>query len=62
MAMTGGMLAQYPLTKLVTFVGWRQAVLDVGILGFAMLVVMVFWIKERPQVAVKKEGKPINIL
>lgn len=61
-AMTGGMLAQYPLTKLVAYVGWRQAVLDVGILGFAMLVMMVFWIKERPNVAVKKEGQPINIL
>lgn len=61
-AMTGGMLAQYPLTKLVAYVGWRQAVLDVGILGFAMLVLMVFWIKERPEVALKKEGKPINIL
>ncbi|TAL62151.1 MAG: MFS transporter [Legionella sp.] len=62
MAMTGGMLAQYPLTKLVTIVGWRQAVLDVGILGFAMLVVMLFWIKERPSVPVKKTGKPIAVL
>ena len=61
-AMTGGMIAQYPLTKLVAYVGWRQAVLDVGILGFAMLVLMTFWIKERPQVAVKKEGKPIKVL
>lgn len=61
-AMTGGMLAQYPLTKLVAYVGWRQAVLDVGVLGFAMLVLMVFWIKERPAVAVKKEGTPIKIL
>lgn len=61
MAMTGGMLAQYPLTKLVSYVGWRQAVQDVGILGFAMLIVMFFWIKERPQVAIKKEGQPIKI-
>lgn len=61
MAMTGGMLAQYPLTKLVAYVGWRQAVQDVGILGFAMLVVMFFWIKERPDVAIKKEGQPIKI-
>ena len=62
MAMTGGMMAQYPLTKLVTYVGWRQAVLDVGILGMAMLVVMVFWIKERPKVAVKKIGTPIDVV
>ncbi len=62
MAMTGGMMAQYPLTKLVTYVGWRQAVLDVGILGVAMLVVMFFWIKERPKVAVKKIGTPIDVV
>lgn len=62
MAMTGGMLAQYPLTKLVAYVGWRQAVLDVGLLGFAMLVFMLFAIKDRPQVAVKKEAAPVKIL
>lgn len=61
MAMTGGMIAQYPLTKLVAYVGWRQAVLDVGFLGLIMLVFMVFGIKERPQVAVKKEAAPLNI-
>ncbi|KTD74728.1 MFS transporter [Legionella waltersii] len=60
-AMSGGMLAQYPLTKLVLHVGWRQAVLDVGVLGFCMLVLMFFWIKERPPVPVKNEGKPIKI-
>lgn len=62
MAMTGGMLAQYPLTKLVSYVGWREAVQDVAMLGVAMLVIMVFFIRERPQVAVKKSGQPINIL
>ena len=61
MAMTGGMLAQYPLTKLVLYVGWRQAVQDIGILGFAMLMIMFFGIKERPHNAVKKEGQPIKI-
>lgn len=62
MAMTGGMLAQYPLTKLVTYVGWRQAVSDVGMLGLVMLIVMFFWIKERPKVPVKKAGKPIDVV
>jgi MFS family permease len=62
MAMAGGMLAQYPLTKLVLLVGWRQAVQDVGILGMAMLIFMFFWIKERPQVAIKQKAKPINVL
>ncbi|KTC80453.1 MFS transporter [Legionella cherrii] len=62
MAMAGGMLAQYPLTKLVILVGWRQAVQNVGILGFAMLVLMFFWIKERPQYIVKQVAQPINVL
>lgn len=61
MAMTGGMMAQYPLTKLVTYVGWRQAVLDVGLLGLAMIVLMFWGIKERPVRAVKKEGVAINV-
>lgn len=61
-AMTGGMIAQYPLTKLVAYVGWRQAVLDVGILGFCMLFFMVFGIKERPNVAIKKSAPTIGIL
>jgi MFS family permease len=56
MAMAGGMLAQYPLTKLVTFVGWRKAVQEVGVFGFTMLIVMFFWIKEKPQTKVKKTG------
>lgn len=62
MAMAGGMLAQYPLTKLVSIVGWRQAVQDVGTLGLSMLVIMFFGIKERPLVAIKKAGKTIDIL
>lgn len=62
MAMAGGMLAQYPLTQLVLLVGWRQAVQNVGILGLAMLIVMFFWIKDRPQVALKQKVKPINIM
>ncbi len=62
MAMAGGMLAQYPLTKLVSIVGWRQAVQDVGILGFSMLIIMFFGVKEKPLVAVKKAGKTIDIL
>lgn len=61
MAMTGGMLAQYPLTKLVHVVGWRQAVQDVGVLGLIMLLFMFFWIKERPTTT-KKETKALNVL
>lgn len=60
MAMTGGMLAQYPLVKLVEYVGWRQALQDVGILGFVMLMCMALWIKEKPH-SVNKVVNPIHI-
>ena len=49
MAMTGGMLAQYPLTQLVLQVGWRDALIMVAWLGLAMLVLMAFWVKEKPE-------------
>ncbi len=48
MAMTGGMLAQYPLTQLVLHVGWRSALMMVGWLGVLMLVLIIFWVKEKP--------------
>lgn len=57
MAMAGGMLAQYPLTKLVAYVGWRQAVQEVAILGVVMLVVMFFLIKEKPVLSAQE---PLN--
>ncbi|MCX7117463.1 MAG: MFS transporter [Legionellales bacterium] len=49
MAMSGGLLAQYPLTKLVVYVGWRDALVMVAWLGVLMLVVMAFGIKDKPQ-------------
>lgn len=48
LAMSGGMLAQYPLTKLVLHVGWRHSLVYVGWLGMAMLLFMAYWIKDRP--------------
>lgn len=48
MAMTGGMMSQYPLTLLVAEVGWRSALQCVGWLGMAMIVVMMVFIKDAP--------------
>ena len=62
MAMSGGMLAQYPLTKLVIQVGWRESLLMVGWLGVAMLVFMAFWIKDKPDNTIEKVSKKINVL
>ena len=62
MAMSGGMLAQYPLTKLVVQVGWRESLQMVGWLGVAMLVVMAFWIKDKPGHEPDPVRKKENIL
>ena len=62
MAMTGGMLAQYPLTKLVVQIGWRDSLLVVGWLGVAMLVMMFFWIKDKPDNAVESVHKKMSVL
>lgn len=48
-AMTGGMIAQYPLTKLVAFIGWREALIKVGWLGVGMLMFMYFTIVENSE-------------
>jgi MFS family permease len=47
--MSGGMLAQYPLTKLVLQVGWRDAVLLIGWLGIIMWVLMAWGLKDKPE-------------
>lgn len=49
MAMTGGLVAQYPLTSIALHMGWRGAVLDVAWLGVLIFVLMLWWIQERPQ-------------
>ena len=62
MAMTGGMLAQYPLTKLVMQVGWRDSLLMVGWLGVAMLIVMALCIKDKPDNVILNLRKKIGVL
>ncbi len=47
-AMTGGMLAQYPLTCLVAQVGWRNALMQIGWLGLIILGVMYCGIIDKP--------------
>jgi MFS family permease len=61
-AMTGGMLAQYPLTVLVTHVGWRSAVQYVGFLGLVMLLLMAYWIQEKPKLQAKATENKMSIL
>lgn len=62
MAMTGGMLAQYPLTKLVAQIGWRDALMQVGWLGTAMLVFMYFGIIEKTKDVGQRVMQKISLL
>ncbi len=48
MAMSGGMLAQYPLMKLVSHIGWREALVKVSWVGVVMLFAMFRLIQDRP--------------
>lgn len=47
-AMTGGMMAQYPMAKLVNALGWRGALFQLGILGIFIFFLMLFGIKDKP--------------
>ena len=62
MAMSGGMLAQYPLTQLVLRVGWRDALVMVAWLGVAMLVLIVFGVKDKPDNAVEAPHAKVSVL
>ncbi len=62
MGMAGGMFAQFPLTKLVLLVGWRDSMLTVGWLGVIMLVVMVLLIKEKPDNIILSTSKKNSLL
>jgi len=61
-AMTGGMLAQYPLTKLVLCIGWRNSLLAIGWLGVFMLVIMFLVIQDRPKQATQSIPLKISVL
>jgi MFS family permease len=62
-AMTGGMLAQYPLTKLVIFMGWRNSLVVIGWLGVIMLSIMLIVLKDAPlNNKPAKTADKINIL
>ncbi|WP_242604423.1 MFS transporter [Legionella gresilensis] len=64
-AMTGGMLAQYPLAKLVGQIGWRDSLFQVGWLGLGMLIIMYFGIVDKknsnPPIAVKNGRELLRI-
>lgn len=60
-AMTGGMLAQYPLTKLVLYIGWRSSMIWLGWLGLCILGLMMIFIQDKPH-TMKTPVTKISIL
>lgn len=62
MAMTGGMLAQYPLTELVLHVGWRSALMMVGWLGSFMLVLIILGVKDKPKTVSEAPRAKMSVL
>ncbi len=47
-AMTGGLISQYSLTRLLLQFGWRESLNLVGWLGIGLFVAMFFGIKDKP--------------
>lgn len=60
-AMTGGMIAQYPLTKLVVSFGWRESLSLVAWLGLGLLVIMMLFIKDKPEGTVLPINRDMNL-
>lgn len=57
-AMLGGMVAQYPLTKLINAIGWRDALQDTAWLGVLLLILMSIGIEEKKQTVPHSLFKP----
>ncbi len=62
MAMSGGMLAQYPLMKLVLNIGWRDALINVSWMGVVMLIAMLRLIQDKPDDYREPMVEKINLL
>lgn len=60
-AMTGGMLAQYPLTQLVMYVGWRHALTLVGWFGAIIVMVMFKIIQDKPTHQIERHHPHISL-
>jgi len=59
MAMSGGLLSQYPLTKLVLWVGWRESLIWIAWLGVGMLIVMAIVIKDKIVVQTSSKSRAV---
>lgn len=56
-AMSGGMIAQYPVAMLLAEIGWRGALMEIGWLGVAILLILLFII---PEQKIQSQHRPGN--
>ena len=59
-AMSGGMIAQYPMAALANHLGWRDALTQVGWFGVGIFLVMFFGIIEKGPMHVHHQQKTKN--
>ncbi len=50
--MTGGLMAQTPLTLLIEHFDWRTAIILDALLGCIIFVAIIFFVKDRPVIAI----------
>lgn len=64
LAMGGGMIAQYPVAKLVVVVGWRTTLIYVSAAGLLMLLFMALTIKEQEKkyANIKHNLMPVKVI
>ncbi len=60
-AMSGGLIAQYPLMSLVHLIGWRAALFQVSLAGLVMWFVMLVGIQDSPQPVAAVRAHPLNL-
>lgn len=61
LAMTGGMVAQGPFTRLVVMFGWRQAVILDGMLGLFIAIIIFCFVKDNPYEKLShQDNQPTN--
>ncbi len=56
--MFGGVIGEAPLARLVVYVGWRESIFFLGLVGLGIFLLVYFFIKEAPSSNKKTELKP----
>ncbi|MDO8953605.1 MAG: MFS transporter [Gammaproteobacteria bacterium] len=62
MGMFGGFMAQSPMTQLIDVLGWRAALTVVGLIGYAIMVLIWLFIRDMPQRRIKDNATRVESL